>query len=92
MKVFCVMFENMYRRCGVYFEGAFFVKSFENLVFEDFNFKIRYFNVKMIYSKSQKGKNFQNHVPTNRGVIWAILKLIKIRDQGMELVIFVLCF
>ena len=54
------------------------------------NFKTQDFNVKMISSKPQKAKNNQNLVLTNHGVIWKILKMIKIHGQGMEIQFFVL--
>ena len=56
------------------------------------NFKIKDFELKRFSSKPKSYKKPQNHVLTNHEVIWAILKLIKIRDQGMENAIFMLCF
>ena len=54
--------------------------------FQDFNLKIKAFEVKM----SQKSQKVQNHVRTSSGVICKILKSIKIRDQGMGSGVFVL--
>ena len=42
--------------------------------------------------KCQKLIKQPKRVLTNHGVIWAISKLTKIRDQDMEIDIFMLCF
>ena len=42
--------------------------------------------------KVKKLEKAPNHNFTKHEVLWAILKPIKIRDQGMELGFFVLCF
>ena len=45
-----------------------------------------------LFKVTKINKKHQNHTFTNHGVIWKILKLIKIRDLGMEFDIFVLRF
>ena len=75
-----------------------FLLRVTNLIFECnflidlkiFKFKIQDFELKIISSKSQKVKTNQNHTFTNHGVVWLILKSIKIRDQGMEMLF--LCY
>ena len=58
----------------------YFLRSGFEFIFKDFNFKVLDFEVKMISSKYQKVTKAPKHNLTNRGVIWIILKTIKISD------------
>ena len=60
--------------------------------FQNSNFKIKYFELTRFLQGFKKLQKCRSHTFTNNGVFWKILKLIKIRDQGMESQLFVLCF
>ena len=61
-------------------------------VLTNFNFIAQGFYSKRFLKSLKKLQKHQNHTFTNHGVIWAILKLIKIHDQGMENDFFMLRF
>ena len=106
--VFCVTFWNMYTGCVLRNKVEVFrvfrltlfctrvqirflrsdIKSILGFQFYGLRFKdqTNLFKVPKIY------KNYQNHVPTKHGVIWLILKVIKIRDQVMRSQVIMLRF
>ena len=50
----------------------------------NFNFKIKNFEVKIIFKASKSNKNQLNYNLTKREVKWTILKVIKKRDLGIN--------
>ena len=80
---------------------ALFVKSLETWFLRDriFNQFWSFLNLRSNISMSKRSlrspkitKTVQNHILTKHGVIWWILKLAKICDQGMDIHFFMLRF
>ena len=79
---------------------AFFLRSFK-ITFDGSTFeliliisisKFKILNKKWSFESLKNWQKDQIYVLTKHKVIWVISKLIKIRDQGMEILFFVLCF
>ena len=102
MLLFVLRFRICIRGVGCGFWGfvGFLWDKFRYLIFEGLTFKLisiilfldLIFRCQKISPKPQNLQNDQDYSLTKHEVLWMILKLTKILDQGMELGVFVVCF